>query len=640
MVLAPEQPARTSTPLWQRLRVGPVVVAIVAVVLPVVVTLVAVSGRPWFATGDYAHTELLVRAIPDHPPLVGVAARVASADGQGSTPGPSMAYLLYPAYTVLGSSGLSLLWSNGLLHVAGIVAAVLLARRNGGIAAALLLAGTLALMTRALVPDFFVQPWNVWLPLYAFVVFVMLVWGLARGDVVLLPWAVLVGSHCVQTHVSYTVLVTGLLGAVLVWLFVLALRTELVALGRLLVFVAVGAVLFVLAWLPPLVEQLRPGTGNMTKLVEEFGSPSQPYVGLRAALKAIAGELNLLGPWIVGPGKEPADAPNLLGFVAYVALVAGGVRAAWRRRDREVLTLQAVLGVLLVLAVFSVSRVFGTFFEYTIRWLWPVAALTTMASLWSLWRAYAAEQRTAAGAVPGSTASIGSTARAGVTGIVRAGFAGLAVVTALAVASAAQADTTFPRDGRITEELTKQLATKLSPTARYRLEHHDPAALGSAAFGIVLGMEREGFHVGIDEAGRAGALPFRVVPRDQADAVLLLVVGDESIDAVRARGDAVELAYADVRSADDRARSAVLREELERTLCADGMAELIPRLDDQYGHASLLFDAGLPDETARLLRAYNELRLPAAVFELPPDSPPFQRSARSGEETCRLLEES
>ena len=80
---------------------SPVLLTTAAVVVPIVVTIIAISGRPWFATGDYAHTELLVRAIPDHPPLVGVAARVGGAGGQGSTPGPSMTYLLDAPYRCL-----------------------------------------------------------------------------------------------------------------------------------------------------------------------------------------------------------------------------------------------------------------------------------------------------------------------------------------------------------------------------------------------------------------------------------------------------------------------------------------------------------------------------------------------------------
>ena len=618
-------PAPTEGGVRRALR-SPVVLAVVVAAVPILVTVLAVSGRQWYATGDYAHTELLVRAIPRHPPLVGVAARVAGADGQGSTPGPSMAYLLYLPYLIGGATGRSLLWANALLHLAGLAAAVFVARRNGGVGAAVLLAGTTLVMTRALVPDFFVQPWNVWVPLYAFLVFLVLVWGLARADVVLLPWAVLVGSHCVQTHVSYTLLVTGLLGAAIVWLAVLAWRTDRVAPRRLAFHLGLSAVLFVLAWLPPVIEQLRPGTGNLRKLWDEFSSPAAPYVGPGAALKAMAGVFNLAGPWIVGPGTEPTDAPNVPGAIGFVLLVAAGVWFAVRRRDREVLTLQVVLGLALALGFVSTARVFGTFFEYVIRWMWPLAACVTMASLWSLWRAIT------------DPVTGWSTVRIRRVGVAAAAVA--AVVAVLAVGSAATADQTYPRDSAMTADLSAQLADRLDRDAVYRLEHHDPVALGTAAFGIILEMEKRGFDVGGDEPVRAGVLPFRVVPRDQADAVLLYVTGDDAIAQLRADPAAVEVASTDPRNDDERLLSAALLREFQERLCATGREDLLPRLDDQYGHSGLLFGDELSADERDLLERYTNLRLPGAVFEVSPASPLFEASARPGEETCRLLEDS
>ena len=69
------------------------VLSVIPCALVIGVTLIAVAGTTWYLTGDFSHTEFLVRAIPRHPPLIGVAARV---QDLGSTPGPSMAYLLYP----------------------------------------------------------------------------------------------------------------------------------------------------------------------------------------------------------------------------------------------------------------------------------------------------------------------------------------------------------------------------------------------------------------------------------------------------------------------------------------------------------------------------------------------------------------
>ena len=202
------------TTILERCRRYPLLLAVPAAII-VVVTLAAVAGSTWYLTGDFAHTEFLVQAIPRHPPLIGVAARVQQ---QGSTPGPSMAYLLYPFYKLLGSNAFALVAAVNVLHLAAIGGCIVLAKRIGGLSIAAFMAMTLTATTMAVAPRFFLEPWNVWLPVFAFALFLVLVWGLVCEHVALLPIAVAVGSHCVQTHISYTVLVTGLLGSALAWL--------------------------------------------------------------------------------------------------------------------------------------------------------------------------------------------------------------------------------------------------------------------------------------------------------------------------------------------------------------------------------------------------------------------------------------
>jgi len=78
------------TRLLATCRSHPIVMAVPAALI-LIVTLGAVAGSTWLLTGDFSHTEFMVRALPRHPPLIGVAARVKDL---GSTPAPSMAYLL------------------------------------------------------------------------------------------------------------------------------------------------------------------------------------------------------------------------------------------------------------------------------------------------------------------------------------------------------------------------------------------------------------------------------------------------------------------------------------------------------------------------------------------------------------------
>src|SRR3954451_22237654 len=134
----------------------------------IVVSLLAVAGSTWLLTGDFSHTEFLVRAIPRHPPLIGVAARV---EGSGSTPGPSMAYLLYPFYKMFGSNAFALAAAVDLLHLGAIAGCVVAARRIGGVTIAACIAATLTVTAMAMAPRFFLEPWNVWVPVFGFALF-------------------------------------------------------------------------------------------------------------------------------------------------------------------------------------------------------------------------------------------------------------------------------------------------------------------------------------------------------------------------------------------------------------------------------------------------------------------------------------
>ena len=348
------------------------VLSVIPCALVIGVTLIAVAGTTWYLTGDFSHTEFLVRAIPRHPPLIGVAARV---QDLGSTPGPSMAYLLYPFYKLFGSTAFALVAAVDLLHLAAIAGAVIVAKRVGGTSISVLAALSLTATTLALAPRFFLEPWNVWVPVFAFALFLVLVWGLVCEHLALLPLAVAVGSHCVQTHISYTVLVSGLLGGVVVWLGWLWWRTDRLADRHPIRWLLIATATMVVAWLPPVIEQLHPGTGNLRKLYHQFSDPGAPFVGTRAAIKAMIGRFNLLGPWIIDAQKDPRSTPNYIGFVLFVALVGLSARWAWKRRERIELSLYAVLGAATVLGLFSTTRIFGVFFEYVIRWMLPLVAL-------------------------------------------------------------------------------------------------------------------------------------------------------------------------------------------------------------------------------------------------------------------------
>jgi hypothetical protein len=580
------------------------VLAVVPMATILCVTLASVAGATWNLTGDFSHTEFLVRAIPRHPPLIGVAARV---QDLGSTPGPSMAYLLYPFYKLFGSTAFALVTAVDLLHLAAVAGAVVVAKRVGGTAIAVLTASSLTVVVVALAPRFFLEPWNVWVPVFAFALFLILVWGLACEHLALLPLAVAVGSHCVQTHISYTVLVGGLLGGVVAWLAGLWWRTDRLAERHPLKWLLIATATLIVAWLPPVIEQLRPGTGNLRKLYHQFTDPGAPFVGTRAAIKAMVGRFNLFGPWIVDAQKDPLSTPNYIGFVLFVGLVGVSARWAWKRRDRVELSLYAVLATATVLGLFSTMRIFGVFFEYVIRWMLPLVALWVATSVWSCWLTWRA--RSAAQDID-RTAHVA----AGIT------VAFACVATGIGVARAATAEVPYQRDSAITKALSTELESTLDPTMRYQINEVDPVALGSVAFGMALELEKKSsVHAGVGPWGVAGVMPYRVVDADQADSVLWYVASTPLIDAFNAQPGAVEMASFDVRSAPEAQRSDQLETQLLQVLCDAGRPELRDLLFTRWGHTLLTFMTDLPPEAKPLLQQYSDLRLPAAVIELPVD---------------------
>jgi hypothetical protein len=198
------------------------------------------------------------------------------------------------------------------------------------------------------------------------------------------------------------------------------------------------------------------------------------------------------------------------------------------------------------------------------------------------------------------------------------------LVSGFATANALGHQNSFPRHSRLVGGIDAAVAPNLDRDARYLIRWHDPATLGGVAFGVVLDLEKRGFHIGVDATNSASALPHRVLPEESATAVLWVILGDTNIDAMRARGDATELGYFDQRSPAEVAESDRLREQLIARLTELDATCLIPAVDQQYGLSSLSFVSGaLPPDVARTASAYNDLGLPVAIFEVPPLAPPF-----------------
>ncbi len=577
-------------PVWVSLLMAMVVS------LPAIVAVASNLFRHWYPTGDVSHTELMLRGIPRHPPLVGVAARVGNdINNQGYTPGPSMAYALYPVYLIFGRSSLGVLVSTLVLHVAAIWASLHAVRRWAGDRALLALAMVFALMVRSLAPRFFLEPWNVWIPVFAFGFFLVLAWGVVSGHTRALPVMCVVGTHCLQTHISYVPLVVVVTIGVVIHAVVTGGADAKRRVGW-------SVALMAIMWVPPVVEQLRPGSGNLHRLWDHFTDPPSDTVGFVAALKAMAGELNILGPWFAGPGRAPYDTPNWIGFAFFLLLVAAGLYAA--RGHRNLCIAQIALAGTTSVGLVATARIFGNFYDYLIRWMWVLAVLWIVVSV------------------------IAIASRVKVTRARRAltfGGVGLMLTAAIwgSVASAG-AHPPYRHDADLVAGLAPQLDEALPGNHAARLlRWHDPAALGGTAFGLVLEVEKRGVDLGVDPWGGAAARPYRVLTEDHADSVLWLIVGPENIERFATRADAIQIAYDDPRSPAEKVESDVLRADIEASMLASGHPEWIDLLDSQYGHMQILLFTPISDDLFAMVARYSEIRLPAAVFAVPPGAPLF-----------------
>ncbi|MCU1392606.1 MAG: hypothetical protein JWM34_1034 [Ilumatobacteraceae bacterium] len=581
-------------------------------VVPLVVALMSVSRVTWYPTGDMAQAELHVSGFFAHPPLVGAAGRIGDVFapyGQGSHPGPAMWFALLPLYLITGRSSFGMELGMTVMQLTFLVATIAVVRRLIGGIGGFLTAVVAAVLVYSMGPAVFIEPWNPWGGVFAFFCFIALCWGIVCGRHRWLAAAAFCGFFAVQCHAGYVPLVGATLAAMVVFL---AIRWRRARPDGILRSWWIAVAVTVVMWTPPVIDQLRRNPGNLRILWHHFTSSTEAdgtpraFVGIGAALKAFAGELSLPGPWIRGDFRQPSASPNLIGLVVAVAVVAVTVRLLLVQRSTDgdarrdmLMRLFILLGGLTIVGVFSTARVFGEFYDYVIRWWWLIVAWIFLACALVLIRRLRTE-------------------------VVVGGALVIALLmSGLATANALGEQNPGERNGRIVGGIDALLRQKLTKSDHYLIRWDDPLSLGGVPFGMLLDLEKHGFHLGVDAGNAAGALPHRVLPEASASSVLWVVLGQANIDRFAARSDAVELGEYDVRTPAEQNRSDTLRQQITDRLTALGQACLVPKLDEQYGLASFyLGTAGVPDDVVRDAGDYYDLGLPVAVFDMPTFAPP------------------
>jgi MFS family permease len=441
------------------------------------------------------------------------------------------------------------------------------------------------------------------------------VWSVAVDDAPLLPLAVLAGSFCMQTHVPYVGITSGLLALALVALVVHGWRHRAEGGARRALFWGlVAAAVGVVVWFPPILDELRHSPGNLDVLRDYFSDPPEDPIGLRDGAELFLVHLN---PWRLVPTIVPeswAFSSSLVPGSVVLGVWAVAAALSWRLRQRTVSALHLVVAAASVLAVISMSRIFGYVWYYLTLWAWGITTFMILATAWTLALLVGPRLR---GPLGGRAVTVATVALAGVVVLWSARFA--LDATDVREPSPAGSEALAAVAPDTVDALDHGAVPGGGRDGRYLVTWFDPISIGSTGFGLLLELERQGFDVGAGAAQRAAVTPHRVLGPGRATGEVHLAVGGEA-DAWRAGPGVVEVATFDPRSSEERAEYDRLRRELIERLRAADLADLVPGVDENLFGTST--DPRIPSPAHRLMVRMLELGLPTSVFVAPPGGEP------------------
>jgi hypothetical protein len=380
---------------------------VLMVIVPLAVAAARALAQDWVALGDNGYFLLRSRdVLTEHHPLLGTWTSASLTTGiPVNNPGPLLFDALALPAKLGGDAGLAV--GVVLLNAVSIVGVALVARRQSGARGVVVAMAAAAALGWAMGSELLYDPWQPHSLLFPMLCFLMMAWGLACGDLALLPWAVGVGSLIVQTHIGYVFLVPAIavwgvgVAGVRLW------RARHDEVGdwaqhrqQAARVAAVSLLVAAVCWWQPIYEQLfGDPPGNLRRLSLGAGA-AQDRIGWEHAPRYVA-EVIALPPWWGRPASSNAFAADQLApsldqstaslsslSTALAGLAAVGgvlVFALVHRRQRRDMpgawaaaTGLVVMGVAVVGAAATPVGVTGIA-PHHLRWLWPVAVFVTFA---------------------------------------------------------------------------------------------------------------------------------------------------------------------------------------------------------------------------------------------------------------------
>ena len=447
-------------------------------VVTVLVVVAAVVRMPlrWTPLGDNALMRMWTDAVGTrNTPLVGGDARYG-----WNHLGPWLFYLLAIPYRLLGRSAVGLLAGAAAINVISVVLVMRCVRAVAGERAAAVVTGGALLFLVTAQGDRLVDPWNPYVVQLPFLVALVCCWAVLNRRHEWLALLVGAGSLCVQGHITFIVPVSLLIAMAAASTFRARRALSFVHVKRALIVAVV-------AWLPAAVDLVLPRHHNLYHVVRFFITPTTDRTGgFDASTKILLRETGLRASWLGGHlglrvFTEGFDGGiGLLPGTGLVFLVVAAL-LAWRRHDRVLGGLVAIITVLLPAAVLEMTLGRGELYPYLFGWVSLVGMMCWAALAIAVVRSPSLSGR----AAHHTTRVLGSTV--------------VATASVLVIVGIGALPPRSPRERRGDAAIVRQLVADSEPQltrgARYQLIHGNDIYSSIYELGVVDELRHDGYNV-------------------------------------------------------------------------------------------------------------------------------------------------
>jgi len=304
-------------------------------------------------------------------------------------PGPAFFYAAAPFYALSGNRTAGLQASALTINVLAIAvllwSLVLAGERSIALGAAL----SVSIFVWR-VPELLTSPWNPHVLILPTLALIGVSAAVAAGAIGLLPLAVGIASFVTQTHVGLAPTVLVVMGAVLMAVTDLFVRSNVAReRARIRIAVVLSVAVAIVVWSLPLHDQLFHESGNLGEIWRFFVFQSHRTQPGRTAYQAW---LTVYGSWIT-PGFTLASGVPLvpsragwlqawgLGQLVLLLLVAIWSFVSERRATA---TLSGLLLLASIVAMWSISRIEETVMDHEVFWMSALGCLTSFVLLAAL----------------------------------------------------------------------------------------------------------------------------------------------------------------------------------------------------------------------------------------------------------------